>query len=390
VGHDLEGLSQEKKWMNAKKKLGLVVNPIAGMGGRVGLKGSDGQEILDQAKKLGAQPESPKRTVLALKRLISIKQDFELITCPCDMGENEALECNLTPTVIEGEKKGPTSDKDTKHAASEMLRRRVDLLLFAGGDGTARDIYSVIGDNLPALGIPSGVKIHSAAYAMSPGKAGELAVHYLSETSSEVCLTEAEVMDIDEQSFRENQLSARLFGYLKVPFLKRMLQGPKAGGCAGEQEALNAIATEVINNMENDCLYIVGTGTTTRAVMDHLGLDNTLLGVDAVYNKALVGSDLNEAQLLSMLEGKMAKIIVGVIGNQGYIFGRGNQQISAKVINKVGKDNILVLATLEKIATLKGAPLFVDTGDEKLDRELSGYMPIISGLGERVMLKVES
>lgn len=374
----------------SKKKLGLIVNPIAGMGGRVGLKGSDGQEILAKARQLGARPESPKRTALALRRLFPVKQDIELITCPCDMGENEALECNLMPTVIDGVKKGATNDKDTRHAASEMLRRGVDLLLFAGGDGTARDIFSVIGDKLPALGIPSGVKIHSAVYAMSPGKAGDLAVHYLSGTSSEICLTEAEVMDIDEQSFRENRLSARLFGYLKVPFLKRMLQGPKTGGCAGEQEALNAIAADVINNMENDCLYIVGTGTTTRTVVERLGLRKTLLGVDAVYNKELVGSDLNESQLLKMLEGKKAKIVVGVIGRQGYTFGRGNQQISAEVIKRVGRGNILVLATLEKIATLKGAPLVVDTGDQECDKVLSGYMKVITGLGERVMLRVES
>lgn len=376
--------------MRAKKKLGLIVNPIAGMGGRVGLKGSDGQEILARAKKLGARPESPKRTVLALGRLVPVKKDFELMTCPHDMGENEALECNLSPIVLGGIKKGPTSGRDTRNAAREMLRLGVDLLLFAGGDGTARDIYSVIRDRLPALGIPSGVKIHSAVYAMSPGKAGELAALYLRGTSSEVRLTEAEVMDIDEQSFRENRLSARLFGYLKVPYLKRMLQGPKAGGCAGEQEALNAIAADVINNMEADCLYIVGTGTTTRAVMEQLGLGKTLLGVDAVCNRELVGSDLNEAQLLQMLEGKKAKIVVGVIGNQGYIFGRGNQQISAKVINRVGKDNIIILATIEKITTLKGAPLFVDTGDEKLDRDLNGYVQVINGLGERLMLKVES
>jgi len=169
-----------------------------------------------------------------------------------------------------------------------------------------------------------------------------------------------------------------------------MLQGPKAGGCAGEKETLNAIAADVINNMEADCLYIVGTGTTTRAVLENMGLRNTLLGVDAVYNGKLVGSDLNEEGLLHLLEGKKAKIIVGVIGNQGCIFGRGNQQISAKVINRVGKDNIMVLATIEKITTLKGAPLFVDTGDEKLDRELSGYIQVVNGLGERLMYRVES
>lgn len=376
--------------MKDRKKLGLIVNPIAGMGGRVGLKGSDGQEILHRARELGARPESPKRTVLALKRLIPLKQDFELITYPHDMGENEALACNLSPVVTGEIKKGKTSNKDTMNAAREMLGLGVDLLLFAGGDGTARDIYCVIGDKLPTLGIPSGVKIHSAVYAMSPGKAGELAAMHLRGDSSEVRLTEAEVMDIDEASFRENRLSARLFGYLKVPYMKRMLQCAKAGDCAGEQQALNAIAADVINHIDADCLYIIGTGTTTRAVMAQLGLRNTLLGVDAVYNRELVGLDLNEAALLQMIEGKNAKIVVGVIGRQGYIFGRGNQQISAEVIKMVGRENIIVLATMEKITTLKGAPLLVDTGDEKLDRVLSGYMQVITGLGERVMLRVES
>jgi predicted polyphosphate/ATP-dependent NAD kinase len=262
--------------------------------------------------------------------------------------------------------------------------------LFAGGDGTARDIYSVIGDKLPVLGIPSGVKIHSAVYATSPGKAGELAALHLGGNSSEVRFTEAEVMDIDEVSFRENRLSARLFGYLKVPYVRRMLQCAKAGGCAGKQDALNAIGADVINNMEADCFYIIGTGTTTRAVMEAINLKNTLLGVDAIYDKELVGSDLNEAELLKMIEGNKAKIVVGVIGSQGYIFGRGNQQISAKVINRVKKENIIVVATMEKIATLRGAPLLVDTGDEQLDKDLSGYKQVITGLGERVMLRIET
>jgi len=376
--------------MKAKKKVGLIVNPIAGMGGRVGLKGSDGQEILEKARELGARPESPKRTVVALRRLSPLEQDIEIITYPHDMGENEALTCNLSTVVIGEIKKGKTSDKDTKRAAKDMLGLEVDLLLFAGGDGTARDIYSVIGDKLPVLGIPSGVKIHSAVYATSPGKAGELAARHLRGNSSESRLTEAEVMDIDEVSFRENRLSARLFGYLKVPYAKRMLQCAKAGGCAGEQDALNAIGADVINNMEADCIYIIGTGTTTRAVMEALDLKNTLLGVDAVFNRKLVGTDLNEAQLLEMIEGKRAKIVVGVIGSQGYIFGRGNQQISEKVINRVKKDNIIVVATIEKIATLGGAPLLVDTGNEKLDKDLSGYKQVITGLGERVMLRIEA
>ena len=169
-----------------------------------------------------------------------------------------------------------------------------------------------------------------------------------------------------------------------------MVQSAKAGGCAGEQQTLNAIAADVINNMAEDYLYVIGPGTTTKTVMDNLGLENTLLGVDAVTNRELVGTDLNESQLLELLKGKKARIVVSIIGSQGYIFGRGNQQISAEVIEIVGRENIFVLATMEKITTLKGSPLLVDTGDTKVDKILSGYMQVISGLGERVMLKVDS
>ena len=376
--------------MKGKKKLGLIVNPIAGMGGKVGLKGSDGLEIIAKAKQLGARPESAKRAVDALSRLDSLQERLDLFTYPYDMGEEEAIVCGFDPVVIGKIRKGETTEEDTKKAANDMLRLGVDLLLFAGGDGTARDIYAVIGDRLPVLGIPSGVKIHSAVYGASPTKAGDLSALYLAGKSSEVRLKEAEVMDIDEAHFRNNMLSAKLFGYLKVPFVERMVQSAKVGGCAGEEQALNAIATDVINNMEEDYLYIFGPGTTTKTVMDNLGLGNTLLGVDAVYNTELIGSDLNESQLLELLKGKKAKIVVSIIGSQGYIFGRGNQQISAEVIELAGRENIFVLASMDKITTLKGAPLLVDTGDTKVDKILSGYMQVISGFGERIMLRVHS
>jgi predicted polyphosphate/ATP-dependent NAD kinase len=390
VGHHLERLSQEKRQMKAKKKLGLIVNPIAGMGGRVGLKGSDGYEIQKKAREMGARPEAPQRAVQALRSVASIRDSIEVITCPYDMGEEEILECGIKPRVIGCAKKGETSAEDTRNASKEMTSLGVDLLLFAGGDGTARDICSAIGDKVPALGIPTGVKMHSAVFATSPKNAGELARLFLSETFSGIRLTEGEVMDIDEASFRENRLSAKLYGYLKIPFKRRMMQCPKAGGCAGERWALKAIATDVVNNMEDDCIYVIGTGTTTRAIMEELGLPNTLLGVDAVYNRKLAGSDLNESQLLEMIQGMKAKIIVSIIGRQGYIFGRGNQQISAEVIKKVGKDNIIVVGTMEKILTLGGEPLLVDTGDTEVDQMLTGYLQAITGFREKTMLRVES
>lgn len=379
-----------EKRSQAMKKLGLIVNPIAGMGGRVGLKGSDGNEILKKAKEMGAQAEAPERTIKALMSVVPLKDSIEVVTYPYDMGEEEAITCGIAPKVIGHIKREKTDANDTFKAARKMEQLAVDLLLFAGGDGTARDIYRAVGDRIPALGIPTGVKMHSAVFAISPKYAGEIARDFLEGNSLGIRLTEGEVMDIDEAAFRNNQVSARLYGYLKIPFKENRLQCPKSGGCAGEKEALASIATDVVNNMEDDCLYIVGTGTTTRAVMQKLGLPNTLLGVDAVLNYQLVGSDLNESQLLEVIKDKSTKIIVGVIGGQGYIFGRGNQQISAEVIKKVGKEGIIVLATLDKITTLKGAPLLVDTGDKKIDKHLSGYMKVISGLGERIVLKVES
>ena len=373
-----------------KRKLGFIVNPIAGIGGRVGLKGSDGFEILEKARQLGAQPESPARAATALRRISRIKDDIELITYPHEMGEDEAKECQFNPTVIGSVKRGNTTSRDTQNAAQDMLEVKVDLLLFAGGDGTARDIYNAIGDKIPVLGIPAGVKIHSAVYATSPRNAGDLATMYLGGESSSIRLREAEVMDIDEQAFREDRLSAKLYGYLKVPYERRLVQSAKAGSAAAEEAAMYDIACDFIKTMQDNYLYIFGPGTTTREIMAKLGLKNTLLGVDAVYERELVGSDLNEAQLLKMIEGKTAKIVISVIGGQGYIFGRGNQQISAKVIRKVGKENIMVVATKNKIVSLSGNLLLVDTGDDEVNKMLTGYTRVITGLNERVMVRVTS
>jgi predicted polyphosphate/ATP-dependent NAD kinase len=373
-----------------KRRLGFIVNPIAGMGGRVGLKGSDSEEILKKARELGAEPESPGRAVAALRKISCLKDGIELVTYPYEMGEDEAKECEFSPTVIGSVRKGNTTSSDTENAAKEMLHLKIDLLLFAGGDGTARDIYNAVGDKIPALGIPAGVKIHSAVYATSPQHAGELAAMYLDKESSGIRLREAEVMDIDEQAFRENRLSARLYGYLKVPYERRLVQSAKAGSVSEGEAAMDAVASDVINNMQDDYLYIIGAGTTLRGIMEKLGLKNTLLGIDAVYKRKLAGSDLNETQLLKLMEGKKTKIVVTIIGGQGYIFGRGNQQISAKVIKKVGKENIIVVATQSKILSLKGNPLLVDTGDDEVNKMLTGYIKVTTGLNERMMLKVTS
>ena len=259
-------------------RLGFVVNPVAGMGGRVGLKGSDGAETLRRAKELGATESSPARAAEALRHLASLRGELEILTYPGEMGEDEARSVGFEPKVLGKIKAGETTSADTRAAASEMAGFGVDLILFAGGDGTARDIFEVIDGRVPALGIPTGVKIHSGVFAVSPAAAGELASKYLRGEITSV--QESEVMDIDEEAFRENRLSARLYGYLRVPREESYMQGSKEASPVQEDENLKAIAADLADEMDPETLYVLGPGSTISSVVEHLGLKKTLLGVD--------------------------------------------------------------------------------------------------------------
>lgn len=368
------------------RKIGIIVNPVAGMGGRVGLKGSDGPDILAKARALGAKPEAPSRAVEALKPLTKFKDEIEVVTYPGDMGENEAHLCGFTPTVIGEVKSVYTTPEDSRNAALDMEKLGVDFILFAGGDGTARDIYNAVGQRIPVLGIPAGVKIHSGVYALSPRHAGEAARVYLENKI--LNMRDAEVMDIDEDAFRSGVVTAKLYGYLRIPEERRFVQSVKSGSIGTEKEAVLGIASEIVNEMDEETLYIIGPGTTTKVIMDKLELKNTLLGVDVVLNKKLLASDVNEQELVKLTYRRMARIVVTVIGGQGYIFGRGNQQVSPSIIKRVGKENIIVAATKDKLLSLERRPLLVDTGNEEIDRYLAGYIKVTTGYREFHMYKV--
>lgn len=372
------------------KKVGLIVNPIAGMGGRVGLKGSDGEETLRRARQLGARPTAPDRAVQTLAGLKPLADQIELLTFSAEMGELEARRAGFVPRVIGHIEPDRTTAEDTRRAACRMAAMAADLLLFAGGDGTARDVYEAVGLNLPVIGIPAGVKIHSGVYAINPAQAALLAVMYLRGQIK--ALGQLEVMDIDEAAFRRGRVCARLHGYLKVPLERRFTQGAKAASAKGEHEtlAMQSIAEQIVETMEADCLYIIGSGTTPREIMNRLGLQNTLLGVDAVAKKNLVALDLNEAQLLELIDDKKSRIIVTPIGGQGYLFGRGNQQLSPDVIKKVGVHNIIVVATHSKLNSLNRRPLLVDTGDIEVDKMLAGYVKIVTGFKEEMVYRVSA
>jgi predicted polyphosphate/ATP-dependent NAD kinase len=368
------------------KKLGLIVNPIAGMGGRVGLKGTDGPEILEKAIALGAKPVAHRRTLETLNALASLKDSITLWTCPRKMGEEAAVECGFMPQIIEGVSLYSTTAKDTQNAARAMQEKGVDLLLFAGGDGTARDVYESIGNSTVALGIPTGVKVHSAVFALNPLAASELCALYLQEKAKRV--VEAEVMDINEEDFRKGILSAKLYGYLKIPYRSRYVQRLKSGSSPDERYSQEAIAVSLIEDMLDTHHYIIGPGTTTRTIMEKLNLDYSLLGIDIVFRKRLMGKDLNEKEILKLIRGKPSMLVLTPIGGQGYLLGRGNQQISPEVIFHVGKDNIIIVATPNKIHSLGGRPLLVDTGDTRTDNLLSGYYRVITSYRDSIIYRV--
>lgn len=370
-----------------RNSVGLVVNPIAGMGGRVGLKGTDSRAVLERARALGAERRAPARAGTVLDAVRDRQGSFDLLTGPGPMGADLADERGFSPTVI-GELDGPeTTAADTQRVAAGMRDAGVDVIVFAGGDGTARDVYAAVGGDVPVIGIPAGVKIYSAVFCTTPDAAAELVEHVLDGSVDGV--TAREVMDIDETAFREDRLSASLHGYLSVPRKRRLVQSPKSGSPPSDDAAKASIGRSIVAEMDDDTLYVVGPGTTTAAVLETLGVDHTLLGVDLVRGGELVAADVRESEILEHVRGTPARIIVGVIGGQGFVFGRGNQQISARVLREVGTDRVTVVATEAKIRELDGG-LRVDTGDAAVDAELSGYTQVMTGHGARSVVRVEA
>ena len=347
------------------KTIGFIVNPVAGMGGAVGLKGTDGKAILNQAIALGAKPIAPQRAETFLTQLNPAKGSLKLIVGVGNMGQSQAEKCGFSCKVI-GESKTETTSEDTQSIAKGIVTAGVDLLVFCGGDGTSRDIQKAVDLKVPVLGVPTGVKMHSAIFAVSPQAAARVVIAYL---WGGLPLREAEVMDVDEQAFRQGHLSAELYGFLLSPYEPHLIQGNKMASPMTENEVENqaAIAIYINEEMKPEILYIVGPGTTTRTIGDLLDQKKTLLGVDLFQNKKITAKDVNEKQILQTINGKTPKIIVTPIGGQGFIFGRGNQQISSKVIRQVGLDNIVVVATKSKLDRLQS--LRVDTGDSGLDGE---------------------
>ncbi len=340
--------------------VGLIVNPIAGMGGRVGLKGTDGPDVLERALARGAVPVAAERADRALARLHDRCSDVRLVAAHGRMGADLAAAHGFDTEVLPGGGEATTAE-DTRLAAAELARRQVDLILFAGGDGTARDIHAVVGDRVPMLGVPTGVKMHSGVFATTPENAGDVVGAFVG-SQPRGPLREADVVDAE---LRADAISTRLYGAARVPDDRLRVQAVKSRGAPPDEDALDAVCAEIAASMDPRRIYLLGPGTTMRRVTRQLGLEKTILGVDAVR--------AGQLDLLELIADEPVTLVIGVVGGQGAILGRGNQQLSPAVLRRVGIENIEIVAGLRKLLALEPPLLRVDTGDPELDRALCGY-----------------
>lgn len=376
-----------------ERTIGLVINPIAGMGGRVGLKGTDG--VIAEARARGAEPVAPRRGAKALRAFLKLARaraeidrafEVEWLTCKGDMGETSFLDAGFSKDDLkvvfdpDPERDG-TSAEDTIGACKCFLEMSVDLIVFVGGDGTARDVYSIAGSETLMLGIPSGVKMHSGVFCVNPDVAARILEGFLDD---HLDLSQVEIMDLDEERYRKGEWNIKIFGYARTPYEPTYIQGGKAIIREAEEDVVEDIAWYMKQLMEEEpeTLWILGAGGTLLAIGEELGIDKSLLGIDAVLNNEMVAKDVNEKGLLELLDRySKAKVVVSPIGAQGFVLGRGNLQLSPEVMRRIGKENLVIVATPAK---LNQTPLLrVDTGDPEMDKAFTEMKHIMVIAGDR-------
>ncbi|MFF2050966.1 ATP-NAD kinase family protein [Leifsonia sp. NPDC058194] len=361
--------------------IGLVVNPVAGIGGPAGLAGSDGAAVQQEALRRGGVPRASVRAEEALAVLASAHPGAEVLTAAGALGEDAVRAAGLVPRVVYrpadvAARAAATTGDDTARAAAALHAAGATLVLFAGGDGTARDVARGLQAGVPVLGIPAGVKMYSGCFAVGPAAAGALAAAW---TGGPLPTADAEVLDLDEEGMRAGRPDPRLFALVPVPAAPGRTQARKASTPASERESVHGAAVGAVSRMLPGVRYLLGPGGTTAEVGRVLGLDTTPLGVDVVEDGQLVARDVTAAQALSAVDGRPAQAVVTVIGGQGFVLGRGNQQLSPRVVAALGPHPLLVVATEQKLIDLAGRPLLVDTGDPALDARLAGHLTVVTG-----------
>ncbi|MGD2248911.1 MAG: ATP-NAD kinase family protein [Candidatus Methanofastidiosia archaeon] len=373
---------------------GFVVNPIAGMGGRVGLKGTD--NVVEEARKRGAHPVAGERALRTMKTLVKARDilhqhvPIQWVTVSGKMGASILRKAGYSQSDYEIVYTCPdtTTREDTQKVCKIFQSKKVELIVFCGGDGTAHDIYDIVNGDVPMLGIPSGVKMYSGVFGVNPESVAEVVLAYI---EGSLRLSEVEIMDLNEELYRKGVWSVKLHGVAKAPFDEAVIQSAKAMiRGPSEKDMKKEIAHYVIEEMDSNIVYILGPGSTVKAIGDELNIDKTLLGIDVIYNKELILKDCNENDLLTILKKyDNTMLIVSPIGAQGFILGRGNLQLSPEVIKEIGIDNIVVVSTPSKLRQIDA--LRVDTQDKELDLlfKEKKYIKVIIGYHTMAVRTIE-
>jgi len=365
-----------------------VINPIAGMGGKVGLHDTSDAN-LHLAVSRGARPEAGDRATRTLQRLRALVPDCDIYTAAGSMGADVATSCGFTSHIVYRPDVGKSTDShDTIDAVRAFEKEGVDLVLFTGGDGTARDVMASLNTQTPVLGIPAGVKMRSGVFARTPEIAAEIVAAC---ASGQAIFVKADVVDVDQSDAQSGNMSMRLYGSVKVPFAQGALQPMKTSSSAASKLDIHNLARQIANTLEPGRLYIFGPGTTIKMILLELNLETNPLGIDVTLGRELLISDATEAQLLEYLASDIAvTLYLGVVGGQGFLLGRGNQPLSAQVIERIGEKNLVIMADREKVSRLQPPYLWVDLGKEKSKSNLSGYRKVWTGPQDALLMKVVS
>lgn len=368
-------------------RIGILANPDAGLGGRLGLKGSDGQAELARSK--GAEDRSGPRLESMIRHFSKIHRDesrqIEWVTSTGRMGTDWIPdELDIGAISVVHQSSGKTSASDTAQAVEILLESGIDLLVYSGGDGTTRDIVSALSGSetpeMPVIGVPSGVKMHSGCFASSPKAAAEVLSAWI---HGDLLVSSTEVLDLDEELYRKGKWVVRLYAEAFSPNSPRWMQGSKELiQTESEEEIIIGLSDHIGESIaEEGHLVIWGSGGTLREIGANIGFELTTLGIDATSGSEQVGTDLDESGLIGLLDSHDGPVtlLLSPMGGQGFLIGRGNLQLSPTVLSSIGIDNILGVVTPAKLLTVRA--LRIETGDDSLDQEFASkrYMKVLQG-----------
>lgn len=352
----------------------------------MGLKGTDNQKIVELAF---AKKVPLKAQIRAFEFIEGIRKlgrsDLCFYTSNSKMGEDYLLNKGMYYKVIYEYQTKLSTIKDTENSCGKLIENKVDIIFFVGGDGTARDIFRVVRNMLPLIGIPAGVKMYSGVFCTTISTSIKMFLDFLNGNYQ---LGEEEIIDVDEENYRKDRFNLKIYGSALT--LKRYdnLQGSKQETYSQDKDNQERIAKYFIEKMEKDTYYILGPGTTVKTIPRLLNESSTLFGVDILLNGKIIALDVNEELTLKITEEKKAKVVVSPLGRQGIIFGRGNQQISSNVIKMVGKENLVFLATERKLEDMRRNYLIGDLDDIEIRKMISGYVRVLVDYNTEKILKL--